>query len=112
MQKHVQYLCVGSDATEKYSALSGNSVQKSCFTYCYPAIHANVHNFVFSDIKTEWADIHQPLSDVFIQRVDMWLGSLYAEETWLVKSLMPNLLYALKCSLNIFGTLLCQAMMV
>lgn len=33
---HVQYLCVGSGATEKYAALSGNSIQKSYrFTVTY-----------------------------------------------------------------------------
>lgn len=47
---HVQYLCGGNDATEKYAAFSGSSIQKSyrfTVTDQLPfAIHANVHHIV------------------------------------------------------------------
>lgn len=47
----VQDICVESDATEKYAALSGNIIKKSdWFTITYQltfAVHANVHHCGF-----------------------------------------------------------------
>lgn len=98
----VQDICVESDATEKYAALSGNSIQMS---YWFIIIHqltcdicANVHHCGF---LRHQGQMSRYASACFFRNCDMWLGSLYSEEkqgwkhlqppkSWPAKSLMPN----------------------
>lgn len=73
----VQDIGVESDATEKYAALSANSIQMSYwFTIIYQltvAIHANVHHCGF--LKHQ-GKMSRNASACFFRKCDMWLGSL------------------------------------